>query len=120
MMIWPNPLFFYVAGGTLLVGVAAGWTVRDWRCDAARSDALEQAAEQAQEMQDEVATQAVDYEAARGETYGMGTRVEREVRTLYREVPAAPVDCSPIPAAISLLQGRVDHANASASGEPSE
>lgn len=119
-MMWPNPLVFYAAGGALLAGIGIGWTVRDWRCDAAQAAALEEASEQAQEMQDEVDTQATDYEAVRAETYGVGARVEREVRTIYREVPAPPVDCAPPPAAVSLLQGRVDYANASASGEPSE
>lgn len=119
-MMWPNPLVFYAAGGALLVGAAAGYKVRDWQCDAAQTGAIEQAVEQAQEMQDEVDTQASDYETARAETYGVGTRVEREVRTIYREVSAPPADCAPPPDAVSLLQGRVDHANASASGEPSE
>lgn len=118
--MWPNPLVLYVAGGALLIGSVAGYKIRDWQCDAALASALERAAEQRQEMQDEVDTQATDYEVARAETYGMGTRVEREVRTIFREVPAPPVDCAPPPAAVSLLQGRVDHANASASGEPSE
>jgi hypothetical protein len=119
-MMWPNPLVFYAAGGALLIGVASGYKVRDWQCGAAQADALREADKQTQEMQDEVATQAVGYEAARGETYGVGARVEREVRTLYREVPAPPAGCAPPDFAIGLLQGRVDHANASASGKPSE
>ena len=119
-MMWPNPLVLYAAGGALLIGSVTGYKIRDWQCDAALASALERAAEQRQEMQDEVDTQASDYETARAETYGVGTRVEREVRTIYREVPAPPADCAPPPDAVSLLQGRVDHANASASGEPSE
>jgi hypothetical protein len=119
-MMWPNPLVLYAAGGALLIGSVAGYKIRDWQCDAAQANALENAAEQGQEMQDEVDTQATDYEAVRTETYGVGTRVEREVRTIYREVPAPPADCAPPSAAVGLLQGRVDHANASASGEPSE
>lgn len=119
-MTLPSPITFYAAAGALLIGAAAGWKVRDWRCDAALANALEQAAEQRQEMQDEVDTRASDYEAARAETYGVGTRVEREVRTIYREVPAPAVDCEPDGRVIGLLQGRLDHANASATGQSSE
>lgn len=119
-MMWPNPLVLYAAGGALLIGSVAGYKIRDWQCDAALASALERAAGQRQEMQDEVDTQATAYEAVRAETYGMGTRVEREVRTIYHEVPAPPVDCEPDGRVVELLQGRVDHANASASGEPSE
>jgi hypothetical protein len=119
-MMWPNPAFFYVAGGALLLGVAGGYKVRDWRCDAALANALEQAAERQQEAQDEVDTQAGNYESARAETYGMGARVEREVRTIYREVPAPSPTCEPDPRVVGLLQERLVSANASASGEPSE
>jgi len=120
MMTLPSPITFYAAAGALLIGAAAGWKVRDWRCDAALANALEQAAERRQEMQNEVEARSSDYETARAETYGMGTRVEREVRTIYREVPAPAVDCEPDIRAVSLLQGSLDHANASATGQPSE
>lgn len=116
----PSPLVFYAAGGALLVGAAAGYKVRDWRCDAAAANALEQAAEQRQEMQDEVDTQAVSYEEARTETYGVGASIEREIRTIYREVPAPPATCEPDSRIVGLLQGRLDHANASAAGELGE
>lgn len=119
-MMMPNPAFLYVAGGALLLGVAGGYKVRDWQCDAARTDALEQAAEQGQEMQYEVEAQAAAYEETRVATYGVGARIEREVRTIYREVPAPSPACEPDPRVVSLLQDRLDHANASTSGEPSE
>jgi hypothetical protein len=119
-MIVPNPLALYAAIGALAVGTAAGWTVRDWKCDAAQADALERAVEQRQEMQDEVDTQAGSYEVARAETYGVGAATERQVRVIYRELPAPSVDCAPPTTAVGLLQDRVDHANASASGELGE
>jgi hypothetical protein len=119
-MTWPNPAFLYVTGGALLLGVAGGYKVRDWQCDAARAKVIERAAEQGQEMQDEVETQATTYEEARAATYDAGAVVEREVRTIYREVPAPSPTCEPDPRVVSLLQERLDSANASASGEPSE
>jgi hypothetical protein len=119
-MWMPNPALVYIAGGALLLGAASGYKVRDWQCDAARAKALEQAVEQRQETQDEVDTQAENYESARAETYGVGAAVEREVRTIYREVPAASPACEPDPRVVSLLQDRLDRANASASGELGE
>ena len=119
-MTLPNPAFLYVAGGALLLGVAGGYKVRDWQCNAARADALEQAAEQGQEKQDEVDEQAATYEETRAATYDTGARVEREVRMVYREVPAPSVACEPDVRVIGLLQERLDSANASTSGQPSE
>jgi hypothetical protein len=116
----PNPFFLYGAAGLALLAFGAGWTVRDWRCDAAKADALEQANKQTQEMRDEVDTQAATYEEARAAAYDAGTRIEREVRTIYREVPAASPVCEPDPRVVSLLQDRLDHANAGASGELGE
>ena len=116
-MTLPNPFTLYIAGATLLIGAAAGYKVRDWRCDAATAAALERAAEQRQEMQDEVDAQAGNYEAARTETYGLGTETERQVRIIYRTVDPVPVDCAVPDDIVRLLEGRVDHANASATGE---
>jgi len=119
-MTLPNPFFLYSAAGLALLAFGAGWTVRDWRCDAAKADVLEQTAEQTQEMQDEVEAQATTYEDARSATYGVGASIEREIRTIYREVPAPPATCEPDSRIVGLLQGRLDHANASAAGELGE
>jgi hypothetical protein len=119
-MTLPNPAFVYIAGGALLLGAAGGYKVRDWQCNAARADALEQADEQQQEMQDEVETQAATYEEARVATYDTGALIEREVRTIYREVPAASPACEPDARVVSLLESRLDYANASAAGELGE
>jgi hypothetical protein len=119
-MMIPNPAFLYVAGGALLLGATGGYKVRDWRCDAALANALEQAAKRQQEAQDEVDQQAATYEEVRTATYDTGAAVEREVRLVYREVPAPSVACEPDVRVIGLLQEHLDSANASASGEPSE
>ena len=119
-MMMPNPAFLYVAGGALLLGAAGGYKVRDWRCDAALANALEQAAKRQQEAQDEVDQQAATYEEARVATYDTGAATIREVREIYREVPSPSPVCEPVPDAVGLLQERLDSANASASGQPSE
>lgn len=106
------------ASSVLILGSAyCGWTIRDWQCDAAMAKALKQSARQHQEAQNVVDGQAATYEQARVETYGVGASAEREVRTIYREVPAASPDCQPDLRAIGLLQGSLDHANASATSK---
>ena len=59
MALIPNPILMYAVGGALVIGIATGWKVKDWQCDAAYSKALEKAEKQRQEMQgkiDEVST----------------------------------------------------------------
>lgn len=119
-MMIPNPAFLYVAGGALLLGAAGGYKVRDWQCDAALANALEQAAERQQEAQNEVDQQAATYEEARTATYDTGAATIREVREIYREVPSPSASCEPVPDVVGLLQGSLDRANASTSSEPSE
>lgn len=119
-MMMPNPAFLYIAGGALLLGVASGYKVRDWQCDAAQADALEQAAQQQQESQYEVDEQAAAYEEVRTATYDTGSATIREVREIYREVPSPSLSCEPDVRVISLLESRLDYANASTTGQSGE
>lgn len=119
-MINFNPLFAYTAAGALAFGAVAGYTVRGWKCDAAVAKALEKAAETRQEMQHEVDRQATAYEAARDQAYGMGSEITREIRTIYKDRPSLPADCSLDAGVVGLLEGGVRSANAAASGESGE
>lgn len=119
-MILPNPIYFYAGAAALVIGAISGYKVRDWQCDAAVAKALERAEEQRQEMQDEVDERSAAYEAERDQTAGVGRTTVREIRTIYQEMPAAPVDCEPPVPIVGLLEGSVSRANASASGESSE
>jgi hypothetical protein len=119
-MILPNPLYLYAGAAALAIAAFSGYKVRDWQCDAALANALERAERQRQEMQDEVDGRSTTYEVERDQTARMGRTTVREIRTIYQEVPAAPVDCEPPVPIVGLLEGSVSRANASASGEPSE
>lgn len=119
-LILPSPLYLYAGAAALAIAAFGGYKVRDWQCDAALANALERAEEQRQEMQDELDGRSEAYEAERDQTARLGTTTIREVRTIYQDVPAPPVDCEPPISVIGLLQGRVNHANASASGELGE
>lgn len=115
-----NPFMPYIAGAALLAGVAAGYKIRDWQCDAALAKALERAAKQEREIRDELDERARAYETLRSQADGMGTARATDIRTIYREVPAPADSCSAPDSVVGVLQGGVDNANAAASGELGE
>lgn len=119
-LILPSPIYLYAGAAALAIGVAAGYKVRDWQCDAAVANALERAERQRQEMQDEVDEQARAYETLRAEANALGGRTAREIHTIYQELPSSDIGCEPPDLVVGLLKGGVSAANASASGEPSE
>lgn len=43
MVLIPKPILLYAVGGALVIGVASGYKVRDWQCDASYAKALEKA-----------------------------------------------------------------------------
>ena len=110
----------YIAGAALLVSLAAGYKIRDWQCDAALANALEEAAERQQEMQNELEQKARAYETLRDYADGLGTSRGTSIREIYREVPAPSPSCAAPDSIVGLLQGGIDSANAAASGEPRE
>lgn len=115
-----NPIALYVTAGSLAFGAAVGYKVRDWQCDAAVAKALEKAAKAQKEMQDAVGKSSATYEETRDTANAQQTIVEREVRTIYKSIPAPPVDCAAPDSVVGLLKGRVSSANASAASKPSE
>jgi hypothetical protein len=115
-----NPFVGYLAAGSLLIGVAAGWKVKDWQCDAAYAKALAQAEKQRQEMQGKIDEISASYEAERDQADLMVAGTTREVREIYKTLPAVPVDCAVDVRVVGMLEGTVSDANARATGKPSE
>lgn len=115
-----NPFMGYLAGGALLIGTAAGWKVRDWQCDAAYAEALEQAEKQRREMQGKIDDISTVYQIERDKADMVVAGTTREVREIYKTLPAVPVDCNPDVRVVGLLEGGVSDANARATGKPSE
>mgnify|MGYP006893620285 CR=1 FL=1 len=115
-----NPIMGYVAGGALLIGVAAGWTVKDWQCDAAYAKALEKAEKQRQQMQGKIDEAASIYQAERDKTDVVVAGERETIREIYKTLPAVPADCVPDPRVVGLLEGGVNRANAAAASEPSK
>lgn len=115
-----NPFLAYVAGGALIVGVAAGWKVKDWQCDAAYAKALEQAQKQRQEMQGKIDEVSTLYETERNKADMVVAGTTREIREIYKTLPALPADCAVDPRVIGMLESSIGNANASASGKSGE
>ena len=114
----PNPLMVYVAAGTLVIGAAAGYKVRDWQCDAAYSKALEKAEKQRAEMQKAVDDVSQVYEVERDQANVVATERTNTIREIYKTAPAVPADCTPPDGISGLLEGGIRDANAAATGKP--
>jgi hypothetical protein len=119
-MVRINPIMGYVAAGALVVGLSAGWKVRDWQCDAAYSKALEKAEKRSQQKQGKVNEVSTVYQSERDQADVVVAREKQTVREIYKTVPAVPDSCAPDPRLIGLLEGSVNRANAAASSELSK
>ena len=115
-----RPFMPYIAGAAILASLATGYKIRDWQCDAALANALEEAAERQQEMQNELEQKARAYENLRDYADGLGASRGTSIREIYREVPAPAPSCAAPDNVVGLLQDGINLANAAASGEPSE
>lgn len=110
----------YVAAGALVIGLATGWKVKDWQCDAAYSKALEKADKQRQEMQGKIDEVSTLYQTQRDQADVVVAGTTREIREIYKTLPAVSADCAADVRLIELLKGSINRSNAAASGESSE
>ena len=115
-----NPIMGYVAGGALIIGLAAGWKVKDWQCDAAYSKALEKAEKQRQQMQGKIDEVSTLYQVERDKADVVVAGERQTIREIYKTLPAVPADCVPDARVVGLLEGGVGRANAAASSQPSK
>lgn len=115
-----NPIMGYVAAGALIIGIAAGYIVKDWQCDAAYAKALEKAEKQRQQMQGKIDEVSSIYQAERDQADVVVAGEKQTIREIYKTLPAVPADCIPDPRVVGLLEGGVDRANAAASSQPSK
>lgn len=110
----------YVAAGALAIGLASGWKIKDWQCDAAYSKALEKAEKQRQQMQGKIDEVSTLYQAERDKADVVVAGERETIREIYKTLPAVSADCIPDVRVVGLLEGGLSRANAAASGEPSE
>ena len=119
MALIPNPVMLYALGGALIIGVASGYKVRDWQCDAAYAKALEKAEKLRVKKQEVVDNVSQTYESQRDQADVVATERTNTIREIYKTSPAVPVDCAGSDALRRVLESGVRDANAAASGKPS-
>jgi len=112
-MLIPNPIYAYIAAGSLLLGITAGYKVRDWQCDAAQAKVLQESALQKAKMEGKVNAIAQVYEQERDQAYGLAATRSNTIREVYKFTPASPSSCAAPVAIVGMLQSGVDSANAS-------
>jgi hypothetical protein len=115
-----NPIMGYVAAGALVIGITAGWKIKDWQCDAAYSAALEKAEKQRQQMQGKIDEVSSVYQAERDKADVVVAGERETIREIYKTLPSVPADCVPDARVVGLLEGGVNRANAAAASEPSK
>ena len=112
-----NPIMGYVAAGALVIGLTAGWKVKDWQCDAAYSKALEKAEKQRQQMQGKIDEISTIYQAERDKADVVVAGERETIREIYKTIPAPDAGCEPDARVHGLLEGGINRANAAASSE---
>ena len=112
-------MVLYVVAGSLIVGAASGYKVRDWQCDAAYAKALEKAEKSQVKKQEVVDDVSQTYESQRDQANVVATERTHTIREIYKTVPAIPADCAAPDALRRLLESSVRDANAASSGKPS-
>lgn len=111
------PVWAYIGGGALLAGALAGWTVRDWKADAALLKAQEKTQEREQELEAIFAERARFYEDQIADLSSRSYTNQNTIREIYRDVEI-PTECAPPPDLRGVLDDAVKGANAAVSGEP--
>lgn len=117
MALMPNPMLLYAVAGALVIGVASGYKVRDWQCDAAFAKALEKAEKLRVKKQETVDDISQTYETQRDQANGVATERTYTIREIYKTTPAIAPDCAAPDAVRRLLESSVRDANAASSGK---
>ena len=113
-----NPLVLYSALAALLVGVGAGWTVRDWKADADQLKQIERANKAEKAAIAAVLKPSQDLEQTLAALRPAQIETLNTIREVYRNVEV-PAECAVPPAGVSLLEAARQRANAATTGEPS-
>lgn len=110
----------YLAAGAIIIGVAAGWKVRDWQCDAAYAKAFEKAEQRRVKAQEKVDEISAVYEQDRNKADVVETKTRETIREIYHTVPNVPADCAVDVRVLGMLESSIADANARASGQSSK
>lgn len=113
-----GPIWLYAAGGALIAGFMGGWTVRDWRCDAAKAAEIERAVAEMNKITERQNNSAAELEVYRNDSEDRTQEARTRIRTIYLDRPV-DVSCDLHPDARRLHENNRANANAAAAGEPS-
>lgn len=113
-----NPVVFYSALAALLLGLASGWTARDWKADSDQLATVERAHKAELKAATVVDKSAVDFEKLLADLRPHEIETRNTIREVYRDVEV-PAACAVPAAAVVLLDDARQRANAAATGEPS-
>ena len=112
-----NTIFGYVAAVVFVLGLAVGWKIRDWRCDAAYAKAIQQSTKIKEKQTAIVNDASQDYEDKRGKADVITVQRTNTIREIYRDAPAPAASCAAPDDARRLLESSVSDANAAATGK---
>ncbi|MES2497132.1 MAG: hypothetical protein V4618_13545 [Pseudomonadota bacterium] len=115
----PLPLLAGGAAIALAAGFLGGWTVRDWKADAAQTQAFDTLLSTKDRMQGKVDAKADQFETLRQSIEPQRAEVRNTIREVYRDVPV-PADCALRPDALRVLENARQRANASTAGQSDE
>jgi hypothetical protein len=113
----PLPMLAGGAAIALAAGFLGGWTVRDWKAEAAQELAFDALLNTKDRMQDKVDAKAGQFEALRQSIEPQRAEIRNTIREVYRDVPI-PADCALRPDALRVLENARQRANAATAGEP--
>lgn len=111
-----SPIMLYTAGGSVLLGLALGWTVRDWKADSDALDAVKASHKAQIELLDVVAEPSADLENTIANLRTTETETRNTIKEVYRNVEV-PANCAVPADAVRVLVDAVRDANAAAAGE---
>jgi hypothetical protein len=105
-----------LSAGLLIAGFIGGWTVRDWKCDADNSAAIEKAAETFEENVNTFNEAAGKFEQTREQIDTVRVSSSNTIREVYKDVEV-PADCDVPDAVGGMLDNAINTANAARTGE---
>jgi hypothetical protein len=111
-----NPIAAYGAAAALLIGLATGWSIRDWKADSDSLAVMQKVEKERQQLQKRYDDLAALYEEDRNVAATNSITRQTELRTIYRDIPIRH-DCAAPDSARSLLENSVGEANARATGQ---
>ena len=113
----PGKITAIIGGGALLLGIATGWTVRDWKADGDLVKGFEAVIKLKDENRKEMKAEATRFEDFKQNFEPRTDTVREKIREIYRNAPPVPVECAWSPDVLGLLENHRAVANRAAGGD---